>query len=89
MIGHAFEGLSPMAIRVQLFTAGTNLRSQTAIAKLGAVREGTLRHYRIIQVSDPAEPARIADTVCFGILAEEWPSVKQRLEARVISLGKA
>jgi N-acetyltransferase len=37
MLRHAFESLSPPAIRVQITTSGTNLHSQRAIAKLGAV----------------------------------------------------
>jgi RimJ/RimL family protein N-acetyltransferase len=83
MLRHAFESLSPAAIRVQITTNGTNLHSQAAIAKLGAVREGVLRNARIMPPSlDRPEPA-VRDWVFFSILAEEWPGVRQRLEQRL------
>lgn len=84
MLRHAFETLSPTAIRVQFTTGGMNLHSQTAIAKLGAVKEGVLRHNRIVPGGpDPAEPTILRDTVYYSILAAEWPSVKSRLSQRI------
>ena len=83
MLRHAFESLSPTAIRVQLTTNGTNLHSQTAIAKLGAVREGVLRKARIMPPAlDRTEPA-IRDWVHYSIIYDEWPHVKAGLEARL------
>lgn len=87
MLRHAFEELSSTAIRVQFTTGGSNLHSQTAIAKLGAVREGVLRHARLV----PPAPAvglagSVRDMVYYSILAEEWSGaggVKERLEARL------
>ncbi|HMN40223.1 MAG TPA: GNAT family protein [Phycisphaerales bacterium] len=85
MLQHAFERLTPTAIRVQLCTGGTNLHSQRAIAKLGAVREGVLRHTRIVPSGpEPDSPHMVRDTVFFSILADEWPAVKQRLLARLL-----
>lgn len=89
MLTHAFESLDPPAIRVQLITGGTNLHSQAAIAKLGAKREGTLRHYRIAPDDNPVGPdgrvlPRARDAVFYSILAEEWPDVKARLKARLV-----
>lgn len=72
---HAFETLG--AIRVQLKTDLRNLQSQRAIEKLGAVREGVLRRYQIRSNGQPR------DTVMYSVLAEEWPAVKARLEARL------
>ena len=72
---HAFETLG--AIRVQLKTDLRNLRSQRAVEKLGAVREGVLRKYQI------RSNGEARDTVMYSVLAEEWPSVKARLEARL------
>lgn len=72
---HAFETLG--AIRVQLKTDLRNLRSQRAIEKLGAVREGVLRKYQIRSNGEPR------DSVMYSVLAEEWPDVKARLEARL------
>ncbi len=83
MMRHAFEELSPTTIRVQFTTGGTNIHSQTAIAKLGAVREGVLRSHRITINPDPAVPPLIRDSVYCGIIACEWPGVKQRLEQRL------
>ncbi len=84
MMRHAFERLSPTAIRVQLCTGGTNLHSQRAIAKLGAVREGVLRHSRIVPSGpEPDSPLIVRDTVFFSVLADEWPAVKRGLIARI------
>lgn len=75
MLRHAFGTLG--AIRVQFTTGGTNLHSQAAIAKLGAVKEGVLRNERIL----PDGTRR--DTVYYSILDSEWRGVKERLEARL------
>jgi len=86
MLRHAFERLSPTAIRVQLTTNGTNVHSQTAIAKLGAVREGVLRNARIMPPAlDRTEPL-VRDWVFFSILEAEWPAVKARLLERLAAL---
>ncbi|MBB1519216.1 GNAT family N-acetyltransferase [Aquipseudomonas guryensis] len=74
MLRHAFEDWG--LVRVQLKTAASNLRSQRAIEKLGAVREGLLRNHR--RLAD----GRLDDTVMFSITDSEWPQVKQQLEAR-------
>jgi RimJ/RimL family protein N-acetyltransferase len=74
-LAYAFDGLQ--ATRVALKTDGRNLRSQAAIERLGAQREGTLRHH--IRLPD----GFLRDTVYFSILAAEWPAVKVRLEERL------
>lgn len=84
MLTHAFEALSPAAIRVQFTTAGTNLHSQTAIAKLGAVREGVLRQSRIATSLESSDPI-IRDAVYYSILEAEWPGVKAKLLSRIAS----
>ena len=71
---HCFESLG--CVRVALKTDGRNLRSQEAIARLGAVREGVLRRHMRIKGYQ-------RDTVYFSILDDEWPTVKARLEARL------
>lgn len=75
LIGHAFEELGMG--RVQLKTDHLNVRSQTAIARLGARREGVLRRHR----RRPDGTWR--DTVYFSLLADEWPEARARLEARL------
>jgi ribosomal-protein-alanine N-acetyltransferase len=77
MLRHAFETLAPPAIRVQFTTALSNLHSQRAIAKLGAVREGVLRRNRILPSGLPR------DTVYYSIIAEEWAGVRRGLEERL------
>ncbi|RXS98061.1 N-acetyltransferase [Silvibacterium dinghuense] len=72
---HAFETMG--AIRVALKTHHENQRSQTAIAALGATREGVFRNHMI------QPDGSIRHTVWFSITREDWPEVKQRLEARL------
>jgi RimJ/RimL family protein N-acetyltransferase len=60
--------------RVQLKTDARNERSQRAIERLGAVREGTLRRHIV------CPDGHVRDTVMYSIVAAEWPSVKERLE---------
>jgi|SRR6185295_1784002 len=83
MLRHAFERLSPTAIRVQLTTNGTNLHSQGAIAKLGAAREGVLRKARIMPPALDRTETLVRDWVIFSILEEEWAGVKAGLEERL------
>ena len=69
---HCFDTLE--MIRVQLKTDARNTRSQRAIERLGAVREGVLRHHRIMP------DGYLRDSVYYSILLEEWPAVRARLE---------
>jgi RimJ/RimL family protein N-acetyltransferase len=66
--------------RVTLKCDGRNEHSQRAIAKLGAVREGTLRKHRI------RPDGYVRDTVYFSILSDEWSSVQRRLQDRLATL---
>lgn len=75
LLGHAFDTLG--CIRVELKTDARNERSRRAILRLGATEEGTLRHHMITGTG------RIRDTVYFSILREEWPGVRERLDARL------
>lgn len=75
LLTHAFEELG--VGRVQLKTDHLNERSQTAIARLGARREGVLRRHR----RRPDGTWR--DSVYFSLLADEWPATKARLTARL------
>jgi RimJ/RimL family protein N-acetyltransferase len=75
LMTHAFEALGMN--RVAFCTDLRNTRSQAAIAKLGAVREGILRAHMITQ------GGRIRDTVLFSIVRADWPAVKARLIERL------
>ena len=72
LLQHAFETLG--CIRVQLKTDLRNERSQKAIERLGAVKEGVLRNHMILP------DGRYRDSVFYSILDTEWPEVKKRLE---------
>jgi N-acetyltransferase len=69
--------------RVDFKVAGQNIRSQRAVEKIGAVREGTLRRYTMRNDGTPA------DTVFFSILREEWPEKKNRLVELVRQAGES
>jgi N-acetyltransferase len=72
LLRHAFEDLG--AVRVQLKTDARNERSQRAIERIGAVREGVLRRHIVLW------DGFIRDTVFYSIVDLEWPAVKLRLE---------
>lgn len=79
LLGHAFDDCGFGRVRLQ--TDVLNLRSQAAIARLGAVHEGVLR--RMVRRADGSW----RDTVVFSILADEWPTVRRGLEKRVAQVG--
>jgi len=74
LLGHAF---ACGADRVQFRVDAINGRSRAAVLKLGAVQEGIFRHDRITWTG------RVRDTAFFSILADEWPAVRDRLDARL------
>jgi RimJ/RimL family protein N-acetyltransferase len=72
LLRHAFEELK--CIRVQLKADLRNERSQKAIERIGAVREGVLRNSMIMP------NGYYRSSVYYSILDNEWPAVKVRLE---------
>jgi N-acetyltransferase len=72
LLQHAFETLG--CIRVQLKTDLRNERSQKAIERIGAVKEGVLRNHMILP------DGRYRHSMFYSILDSEWPAVKKRLE---------
>jgi N-acetyltransferase len=77
MLRHAFEKLG--CNRVELKTNGKNAKSRSAMLRIGAKEEGTLRSHMV----NPDGTLR--DTVYFSVLAPEWPEVKRRLEAMMLA----
>ncbi len=75
LLRHAFEVMG--VIRVQLKTDQRNERSQRAIERLGAVREGVLRDHMLM----PDGHRR--SSVYYSVLDYEWPSVKAGLEEKL------
>ena len=75
LLAHAFDTLG--LNRVSFVTDIRNERSQAAIMKLGAVREGVMRSHMLTR------GGRVRDSVLFAITASEWPEVKARLLTRL------
>ena len=59
--------------RIELKTSLLNLKSQGAMLKIGAVKEGVLRRHSI------NEDGLVRDTVYFSFIKEEWPAVKKNI----------
>jgi N-acetyltransferase len=75
MLGHAFDALGMQS--VYFHTSHLNLRSQAAIERLGAHRDGLLRaHMR-------HKDGSLRDTVVYSITAPEWPAIRERLDLRL------
>ena len=70
MLSYVFDELK--FERVEFRVRGTNIQSQKALAKIGAVKEGTLRSYFV------AEGKR-HNFSYFSILKEEWPGLRERV----------
>lgn len=75
LLGHAFDELG--FGRLQLKTDIRNHRSQDAIDRLGAVREGVVRRFQL------RADGTVRHTVLYSITADEWPDVRGRLEGRL------
>ena len=78
LLCHAFGQLD--CERVELETDARNHKSRTAMARMGATEEGTLRSHR------PTQGGIRRDTVIFSIIRPEWPALRnstfQEFEAR-------
>lgn len=75
LMSYAFDILG--VERLQLKTGHKNATSQAAIAKLGCLREGTLRHAVIDRAGD------WRDTVYYSLLRDEWPTTREILTMRL------
>jgi len=75
LLGHAFDDCGFGRVKIQ--TDLLNTRSQGAIARLGATREGVLRRHQ------RRADGTFRDTVVFSILRDEWPGVRRGLLHRV------
>lgn len=77
LLQRAFDVLG--AVRVFWHTDIRNVRSQAAIARLGASREGVLRKHK----RRPDGSWR--DTVAFAMTDDDWPAVRDSLSKRLYS----
>jgi N-acetyltransferase len=79
LLQYAFESLQCVA--VEFHTDGRNLDSQRAIERLGAHRDGVLRAHK------RRPDGTLRDTVCYSIIASEWPDVSRWLAMRLARLS--
>lgn len=70
LLQHCFESLQ--LNRVQIKTGHENVRSQKAIERLGAIKEGVLRNHMI------RKEGMIRHTVMYSVIAEDWAQVKAK-----------
>jgi N-acetyltransferase len=75
LMTHAFETLGCPVVgwRTDIF----NFASQQAIERLGAKKDGVIRCHAM------RRDGTVRDTVIYSMLANEWPQVKTRLQARI------
>jgi RimJ/RimL family protein N-acetyltransferase len=78
-LSHAFETLG--CIRVEFKTDSLNIKSRQALARIGAVEEGTFRNHMVMP------DGRLRHSVYFSIIDSEWPAVKAHLEQVMSSYG--
>ena len=81
LLRHAFETIGCVA--VEFHTDHRNLDSQRAIERLGAQRDGVLRAHK------RRPDGTLRNTVCYSILASEWPDVQRWLTLRLQRLASA
>jgi RimJ/RimL family protein N-acetyltransferase len=75
LMRHAFEALGARVVGWR--TDNFNFASQRAIERLGARKDGVLRHHAV------RRDGTIRDTVMYSMTAAEWPEAKAELEARL------
>ncbi|WP_433595748.1 GNAT family N-acetyltransferase [Lysinibacillus xylanilyticus] len=76
LLQYCFEVLNLQ--RVQIKTDHENLRSQKAIERLGATKEGVLRNHML------RKDGTTRHTVMYSITPQEWPQVKNHLQRLLI-----
>ena len=79
LLTHAFETLG--AALVGLRTDNFNHASQTAIERLGAKKDGVLRHHAV------RRDGTVRDTVMYSIAAGEWAEIKAHLRYKLAQHG--
>ena len=76
LLRYCFEELE--LNRVQIKTGHENFRSQRAIERLGATKEGVLRNHMVRKMGN------IRHTVMYSIIKEEWPKIRARFESELL-----
>ncbi|HJV02028.1 MAG TPA: GNAT family protein [Burkholderiaceae bacterium] len=80
LLGHAFDtlGCAVVGLRTDIF----NHTSQRAIERLGAKRDGVLRHHAL------RRDGTVRDTVMYSIVRGEWPEIKAHLHYKLHTGGE-
>jgi len=71
MMGHAFDTLGCAVVGWR--TDNYNFASQRAIERLGAKKDGVIRHHQL------RRDGTVRDTVMYSMTAGEWPEAKAQL----------
>lgn len=80
LLGHAFDTLGCAVVGLR--TDNFNHTSQRAIERLGARRDGVLRHHAL------RRDGTVRDTVMYSIVRGEWPEIKAHLHYKLHQGGK-
>ena len=75
LLTHAFDVLDAAVVGWR--TDNENFASQRAIERLGAQRDGEIRHHK------RRRDGSVRNTVMYSMLASEWPPVRERLTERL------
>ncbi|HSC29401.1 MAG TPA: GNAT family protein [Vicinamibacterales bacterium] len=75
LLAHAFDDLGCKVVALR--TDNFNFASQQAIERLGAKKDGVIRHHQA------RRDGTVRDSVMYSILAAEWPDVRRHLELRL------
>ena len=78
LLGHAFDC---GAARVEFKTDALNAQSRAALTKLGATFEGIFRR------RTKRANGTMRDDAYFSVIREEWPALRERIEARIAALS--
>jgi RimJ/RimL family protein N-acetyltransferase len=72
LLAHAFDVMKAQVVQIR--TDALNKRSQAAIERLGAKKDGLLRGHQVMA------DGRIRDSVVYSIIDREWPGVRANLD---------
>lgn len=75
LLSHAFDTLGCGVVGLR--TDCENVASQAAIERLGAKKDGVIRHHAL------RRDGTVRDTVMYSILRAEWPEIKRALHERL------
>jgi RimJ/RimL family protein N-acetyltransferase len=75
LLGHAFDTLGCAVVGLR--TDNFNHTSQAAIERLGAKKDGVIRHHA------PRRDGTVRDTVMYSIVRGEWPEIRAQLRYKL------